>query len=67
MSQLKRPIREDYKTQDDFAHAFHLFNLDYDLIYSDADDRDEDGNLLSCCGSILDEDIMICPTCGEHC
>jgi hypothetical protein len=21
----------------------------------------------SCCGDILDKDIMICPTCKEHC
>lgn len=27
---------------------------------------DEDGNMLSCCGAILDEDRMICPVCGEH-
>ena len=33
---------------------------------SDDYDRDEEGNLLSCCGDILDEDIMICPTCKEH-
>jgi len=37
------------------------YDDDYDY------DRDEDGNLLSCCGDILDEDIMICPTCHEHC
>ena len=29
-------------------------------------DRDEDGNLLSCCGAILDPDCMICPICKEH-
>ena len=30
--------------------------------------RDEDGNLYSdCCGQILDEDIMLCPECKEHC
>jgi hypothetical protein len=34
-------------------------------IYSDYD-RDEDGNLISCCGAILDEDVMICPVCLEH-
>jgi len=22
---------------------------------------------VSCCGDELDEDIMICPTCKEHC
>ena len=27
---------------------------------------DEDGCRLSCCGDILDEDYMICPTCKEH-
>ena len=31
-------------------------------------ERDEDGNLLSaCCGEILDEDVMICMVCKEHC
>ena len=34
-------------------------------LYSDYD-IDEDGNLISCCGDILDADIMICPTCKEH-
>ena len=34
-------------------------------IYSDYD-RDEEGNLISCCGAILDSDIMICPVCKEH-
>ena len=34
-------------------------------IYSDYD-KDEDGNFISCCGDILDPDIMICPTCKEH-
>ena len=33
--------------------------------YSDYE-TDEDGNLISCCGDILDEDVMICKTCGEH-
>ena len=31
-------------------------------------ERDEEGNMLSpCCGEILDEDIMLCPRCKEHC
>ena len=30
-------------------------------------DRDEEGNMLSCCGDILDPDNMICKTCKEHC
>jgi hypothetical protein len=29
-------------------------------------DHDEEGNIISCCGDIVDEDIMICPTCKEH-
>ena len=28
---------------------------------------DEDGNRLSCCGAVLDEDIMMCTICKEHC
>ena len=34
---------------------------------SEGYELDEDGNRLSCCGDILDEDIMMCPTCKEHC
>ena len=30
-------------------------------------EEEEEDNLLSCCGDVLDEDIMICPTCKEHC
>ena len=29
-------------------------------------EQDEEGNRLSCCGDILDEDVMICKTCKEH-
>ena len=29
-------------------------------------DHDEDGNMISCCGDVLDPDYMICPSCGEH-
>ena len=28
---------------------------------------EEEEELLSCCGDVLDEDIMLCPTCLEHC
>ena len=38
----------------------------YAKFYSDYD-IDEDGNMLSCCGDILDPDNMICKTCKEHC
>ena len=27
---------------------------------------DEDGRRLSCCGDVLDPDVMICPICKEH-
>ena len=38
-----------------------------DEIFEDYE-RDEDDNLLSpCCGEILDEDVMLCPECKEHC
>ena len=37
-------------------------------IYHPVDDyeRNEDGEIISCCGDVVDEDIMICPTCKEH-
>ena len=33
---------------------------------SDDYDRNEEGEIISCCGDVVDEDIMICPTCKEH-
>ena len=42
----------------DYEFYQNCENSDYDL--------DEEGNKLSCCGEILDEDIMICPKCQEH-
>jgi len=24
-------------------------------------------DIYSCCGDVLDKDIMVCPTCKEHC
>ena len=35
-------------------------------LYADYD-TDEEGNILSCCGDILDPDNMMCKTCKEHC
>ena len=43
---------------DDYDFYLKQEASDYDL--------DENGDMLSCCGAVLDEDIMICPICGEH-
>lgn len=32
-----------------------------------AKDIERKADYYSCCGDILDKDIMICPTCHEHC
>ncbi len=32
-----------------------------------AADIERKADKYSCCGDILDEDYMICPTCKEHC
>lgn len=66
MTKLRKPLREDYNSEDEYRKAMNLFNLDWDLIYGQ-DDVNEDGELLSCCGDVLNEDNMICPTCFEHC
>jgi hypothetical protein len=29
-------------------------------------DLDEDGNIISCCGQIVDPDVMRCPDCKEN-
>ena len=34
---------------------------------SEGYDLDENGNRLSCCGTPLDPDYMICSECREHC
>jgi hypothetical protein len=53
------------------------FHFDYAIFYSIYEDEFEIGDSLqtilhkatvySCCGDPLDRDIMICPTCKEHC
>lgn len=62
---LKKPDREDYNSNEEFDKALRLYFMDVNDIYGDYD-RNEDGDLLSCCGDVLDEDRMICATCGEH-
>jgi hypothetical protein len=32
-----------------------------------AKDIERKANKYSCCGDVLDDDYMICPTCKEHC
>ena len=48
----------------------HIKSKIIDNVYPEVDSEgyelDEDGNRLSCCGDVLDEDYMICPTCKEH-
>jgi len=42
-------------------------NPDYKpLDFTEDYEKDDEGNMLSCCGDILDPDNMICPTCKEH-
>ena len=41
-------------------------NEEYPEEDSEGYSLDEDGRRLSCCGDVLDEDYMICPTCKEH-
>ena len=50
-----KALEEKVKIQEDIIMNLQL--RIYDL------DEDE----LSCCGDELDPDIMICPTCKEHC
>ena len=60
---------------DDEYNGIVGFNLDYqyelDLenieIGDSIDDIIKVSRMLSCCGNYLDEDIMLCPTCHEHC
>jgi hypothetical protein len=50
--------------EDDYSYEIDLDDFDItdeiQKIYQKAD-------IYSCCGDILDRDIMMCPTCKEHC
>jgi len=51
----------------DIMGTIKIITSDYkDKHLNDDYDRDEEGNIISCCGDIVDEDIMICPTCKEN-
>ena len=63
---LNKPQEKDYAIEGQYKKALGLYLQDMHLLYGEYD-RDQDGNILSCCGDILDEDVMICPTCKEHC
>lgn len=43
-----------------------LVDIYFKLKDTEEDEEAED-ELLSCCGDELDPDVMICPTCKEHC
>lgn len=41
-------------------------DFEFEVKHATDYETDENGNLLSCCGEILNTDVMICPVCGEH-
>lgn len=51
-------FEEDLQRKDLTLHSVEI-ESDYEY--------DEEGHMLSCCGDQLDPDIMLCPTCKEHC
>jgi hypothetical protein len=50
---------------------YELVEIGYELNEAKTDsegyDLDDNGNRLSCCGTPLDPDYMICSECREHC
>ena len=49
------------------GEQYRIDNKDKDFVDSEGYELDQDGNRYSCCGDILDPDIMMCPSCKEHC
>ena len=61
-----------------FGDGYYDISFEYDDYYRGIEISDEDINnysfddivkeadMYSCCGDVLDEDIMMCPSCKEH-
>ena len=62
----ERPKVQEYRSMRLYRQAMYQY-LSVVGFSMDEEDINEDGDLLSCCGEILDEDFMICTKCGEHC
>ncbi len=50
-----------------FGNQYRIDNKDEPFIDADGYDLNENMERLSCCGYVLDNDIMMCPSCKEHC
>jgi hypothetical protein len=55
----------EYQFQDD-GQPCSILDNDFE-IEDTASDILNASDFYSCCGDILDKDLMICPTCKEHC
>ena len=57
---------------DDRGVSFNCFGYDYSIQFDEfevGDDQEticQAADLYSCCGDIVDQDIMLCPSCKEH-
>ena len=60
--QVTLPSVEFSDTHHDYTAETHLFSLE-----DTAKEVISRSDIYSCCGDVLDKDIMICPTCKEHC
>ena len=49
---------------DDYDYEIDLDNFD---IFEEKHKIFQKADIYSCCGVILDRDIMMCPDCKEHC
>lgn len=66
-----------YISVEGYTTEYNYFDDNHNLYCSIYDNEFEVGDTLedityaatlySCCGDILDKDLMICPTCKEHC
>lgn len=60
---------EDHDTEE---VSYHFDGYDYRISWDDFDVTDSmtriksSSDLYSCCGDVVDQDYMMCPTCKEH-
>ncbi len=51
----------------EFGEQYRIDNINNPFIDSEGYELNENMERTSCCGDVLDPDIMMCPSCKEHC
>ena len=60
---------EDYDEKSVSFTDDYSYDIEFDdfEIGDNLSEIENQSNIYSCCGDILDKDYMICPSCKEHC